>query len=137
MRESIHRISSRTPRETHGWNSAVMYARGVGNSAGIPRFMKKLPNTLLSTTTVAQIQVLIRSLADSGDIRSQLVAGAGGNRRRFGRLLIGHKTLPFGPKCHVLAGFFREPPPFLAVEHGLPDNPPDHARAEEVLPVKL
>jgi hypothetical protein len=40
----------------------------LGNSAGMPRFMKKFPNTLLSTTTVAQIHVLMRSRVDSGDM---------------------------------------------------------------------
>jgi hypothetical protein len=42
-----------------------MYDQAVGSSAGIPFFRKKFPKTLDSTTTVAQIQLLVRSRATS------------------------------------------------------------------------
>jgi hypothetical protein len=54
-------MSNITPSATHGWNNTVMYDHGVGSSEGMPFFRKKFPRTLLRTTTVAQIQVLMRN----------------------------------------------------------------------------
>src|SRR5690348_1973999 len=105
-------MSRNTPRETHGWKSTVMYSSGVASCAGMPRFMKKLPKTLLSTTTVAQIQVFTRSRAVSVSMRAglSLVAGPGGRGRRLrGRLVFGHKPFAFGAQRHILACFFRQP----------------------------
>src|SRR5690242_10803342 len=130
MRDAIHRMSSSTPIATHGWNSTVMYASGVASSAGMPRFMKKLPNTLLNTTTVAQIQVFSRRRASSV-FMPESVAGDGSGRG--GGLLLRHELLPLGAQRHVLPGFFGEPAALFAVEHGLAHDAPDHARAEEIL----
>src|ERR1017187_9940236 len=100
----------------------------------MPRFMKKLPKTLLNTTIVAQIQVFTRSRAVSVLIRwgrrfrlptpfpsscVPSIAGAGGNRRRFGRLVCRHKLLALLPQRHVLPGFLGQAPALRAVEDGL------------------
>src|ERR1035437_6658118 len=100
MRESIHKIRSNTPSDTHGWNSTVMNSSGASSCGGMPRFRKKLPKTLANTTTVAQIHVLMRSRADSVLI-GRLIAGNGRHRRRLGSLLLGHKLFPFAPQRHV------------------------------------
>src|ERR1017187_5449475 len=71
MRDIIQRMSNTTPSATQGLDNTVIYDHGLGSSAGIPFLRKKFPKTLLRTTTVAQIQVLMRSRVAS------VVMGAG------------------------------------------------------------
>src|SRR6185437_15859791 len=62
MRDICQRMSSATPSATHGWKSVATNCHGRESSAeaGIPRFIKKSPKALLSTTTVTQIHVFKR-----------------------------------------------------------------------------
>src|ERR1035437_8004410 len=101
----------------------------------MPRFMQKLPATWLEITSGRHSQVLTRSLASSPLMRP-LVPGAGGRRGRFRRPLVGYEFLALGPQRHVLARFLGQPFALVVVENRLPDDAPDHARAEEVLAVK-
>src|SRR5690242_10796613 len=101
MRASIQRISSATPALTQGRNRTEMYPAGPSNSTGSPFFMKKLPNTFVSTTTVAQTEVLTRRRTDSFDIvarreNPRSVPGTGGRRRGLGRLVFCYELSPLG-----------------------------------------
>src|SRR5271157_685045 len=131
---------SRTPSATHGWNSTVMYWSGEASAGGMPRFRKKFPNTLLNTSTTANSQVFSRSRACSWVMRGSVARTRGRGRRARraprGRLVLGHKLLPFGPQRQVLAGLLGQPPALFAVEHGLLHDAPDDAQAEEILAVE-
>src|SRR5579872_253476 len=99
--------------------------------------MKKLPKTLLSTTTTAQIQLLTRSRTFSFCIvRSALVARSHRGRDGFSRLLVGHEPFAFGPQRQVFARLLREAAPLAGIEHCLAHDTPDHARAEEIFAVE-
>src|SRR4051812_38999871 len=99
-----------------------MYSSGDDSSAGIPRFRKKLPKTLLKTTMTAQIQVFTRSRADSGFIPS--VAGA--RRERFVRLLVGDEFLTLRAQRQILASLLGEALPVVVVEDRLLHDAPSH-----------
>src|ERR1043166_2232721 len=111
-----------------------MYSSGVESCAGMPRFMKRLPRTLLRITTVAQIHVLTRRRAASVGMRS--VAGAYRRGRRFGGLLLRHEFPAFGAQRHVLFRFLGKTAALFVVEDRLLHDAPDHARAEEVFTVE-
>src|SRR5271165_5080792 len=129
-------MSNPTPSATHGWNSTVIYDHNVGSSAGMPFFRKKFPKTLLRTTTVAQIQVLIRRRAASVAIGRASVARADRHRRRFGRFGVGNELSSLAPQGHVLARLLGEAAAFIAIENGLAHDAPDHPRAEKVFAVE-
>src|SRR5215469_7688082 len=108
----------------------------------MPRLRKKLPVTLLMTTSAEQPHAFQRRRADSDVIVARArrtivsVAGNGNRGGPAGTFGFGDELLAFRAQRHVLAGLLVQAAALVAVENGLPDDAPGDARPEEIFAVK-